>query len=138
MPHASYRWICKLHIIFYEIPEIFFLISLILKREKNAIKLSLTHSRNTSIRSKNHISLVNKQNAIRSSLLYYIFYGHLHLHLTSAEEKIIYRYIIQFYLITRTSEILKISGITAHSYGRFQPYLFITLYQKAIHLTTLT
>lgn len=67
-----------------------------------------------------------------------IFYGHLHLHLTSAEEKNIYRYIIQFYLITRTSEILKISGITAHSYGRFQPYLFITLYQKAIHLTTLT
>lgn len=62
-----------------------------------------------------------------------IFYGHLHL--TSAEEKIIYRYIIQFYLITRTSEILKIS---AQSYGRFQPYLFIALYQKAIHLTTLT
>lgn len=59
-----------------------------------------------------------------------IFYGHLHLHLTSAEEKIIYRYIIQFYLITRTSEILKISGITAQSYGRFQPYLFIALYQK--------
>lgn len=137
MPHASYRWIFKLHIIFYEIPEFFFDF-LILKREKNAIKLSLTYSRNTSIRSKNHISLVNKQNAIRSSLLYYIFYGHLHLHLTSAEEKIIYRYIIQFYLITRTSEILKISGITAHSYGRFQPYLFITLYQKAIHLTTLT
>lgn len=69
-----------------------------------------------------------------------IFYGHLHLHLTSAEEKIIYRYIliIQFYLITRTSEILKISGITAQSYGRFQPYLFIALNQKAIHLTTLT
>lgn len=69
-----------------------------------------------------------------------IFYGHLHLHLTSAEEKIIYRYIIQFCLIhvTRTSEILKISGITAQSYGRFQPYLFIALYQKAIHLTTLT
>lgn len=65
-----------------------------------------------------------------------IFYGHLHL--TSTEEKIIYRYIIQFYLITRTSEILKISGITAQSYGRFQPYLFIALYQKAIHLTTLT
>lgn len=67
-----------------------------------------------------------------------MFYKHLHLHLTSTKKKIIYQYIIQFYLITKTNKILKISNITTHSYNKFQPYLFITLYQKTIHLTTLT